>query len=291
MNTAVASNTTAPTPATSLVTTTYKAPSVLLMGGPGSGKTYSLASIVKAGLDLFVIGMDPGFEESIFEAVKAQGLDRSKVHTKYIPPVKTSFTKLMENAKQINSMSYEALTKLSGSFNKQEYQQWWQLLLTLNDFKDDQGKSWGPVDDWKFDKALALDGLSGMNIMAKDFCVGAKPAPHQGEWGMAMDQEERLLLKLCSDVYCLFVLIAHVEREQNELTGGSNNTVGAIGRKLAPKIPRFFSEVVHSRREATSFFWSTATEMYDLKRRSLPLSDKITPDFGPIIQAWRARNG
>ena len=42
-----------------------------------------------------------------------------------------SFGKLMENAKQINSMSYEALTKLSGSFNKQEYQQWWQLLLTL----------------------------------------------------------------------------------------------------------------------------------------------------------------
>ena len=289
MNMSVASNTTAPTPATSV--TTYKAPSVLLMGGPGSGKSYSLASVVKAGLDLFVIGTDPGFEESIFEAARAQGLDRTKIHTKYIAPVKTSFAKLMDNAKQINQLSYEALTKLSGNFNKHEHQQWWQLLLTLSDFKDDQGKEWGPVDNWKFDRALAIDGLSGMNIMAKDFCVGAKPAPHQGEWGMAMDQEERVLLKLCSDVMCLFILTAHIEREVDEVSGGSRNTVGAIGRKLAPKIPRFFSEVVHTKREGSTFFWSTTTEMYDLKRRSLPLSDKIPPDFGPIIEAWRKRNG
>jgi hypothetical protein len=261
------------------------------MGGPGSGKSYSLGTIIKGGLDLFVLGTEPGFEESIFESIRAQGLDRSKVHTKYIAPVRTSFTKLMENAKQINTLSYEALTKMSGSFNKQEYQQYWQLLLTLSNFKDDQGKEWGPVDDWKFDKALTIDSLSGLNIMVKDYCVGAKPAPHQGEWGMAMDQEERLLNKLTSDISCLFVLTAHVEREQNEVTGGSTNTVGAIGRKLAPKIPRFFSEVVHTRREGTNFFWSTATEMYDLKRRSLPLGDKIVPSFVPVIEAWRSRNG
>jgi len=37
---------------------------VILQGGAGSGKTFSVASLVKAGLELFIIATEPGVEKS-----------------------------------------------------------------------------------------------------------------------------------------------------------------------------------------------------------------------------------
>lgn len=261
----------------------------MLLGGPGSGKSYSIGTLLKAGLEVFVIGTEPGFEESIIDACVAMRCDRAKLHTRYIPPVKTTLQTFMNTAKQVNSLSFESLTQMKGSFEKPQYQQFMELLKCLENFTDDNGTSFGGVDSWGPDRALVLDSLSGLNIMAKDWAIGAKPVPAPGEWGMAMDQEERLINLLTSNVRCAFVLTAHVEREQNEVTGGTINTVGAIGKRLAPKLPRFFSEVVHVHRLGASFYWSTITEMYDLKKRSLPLGDKLEPSFVPIIEAWRKR--
>lgn len=299
MNTPVASATTpasppvgqASTAPASLPSTNYNpGPAVLLEGGPGSGKSYSLATIIAQGLDLFVVGTEPRFHESIVDAVVSKGLPRSKLHTKYIPPSKVNLATFTKNAQLANQLSFEALTQMKGSFEKPEYQQYHQLLKTLSDFVDDETQqSWGSVDTWGADRALCIDSLSGLNIMVRDYCTGAKPVLSPGEWQIMMEQEERLINMLTSNCKCMFILTAHVEREMNEVTGGTINTAGALGKKLAPKLPRFFSEVIHTHRVGTQFYWSTITEMYDLKKRSLPLSDKIPPDFGPIIAAWRAR--
>jgi hypothetical protein len=58
---------------------------------------------------------------------------------------------------------------------------------------------------------------------------------------------------------------------------------------LAPKIPRFFSEVILARRSAEGFTWSTASNDADLKNRALPVSSKLVPDFTPIVDAYKRR--
>lgn len=262
----------------------------MLIGGPGSGKTYSLSTFIEAGLELFCVFTEPGGEESLIRSVEERGLDINKVHWQYIPPAAPSFETMMANAKTIGTMSYESLTSIKAGMNKQGYQQYVKLLEALSDFKCDRdGKSYGPVDSWGSERALALDSLSGINIMAMDLVVGGKPVKHPGEWGVAMDTEERLVSKLCCDIDAFFVLIAHVEREMNEVTGGVNLMAGALGKKLAPKLPRFFSDVVFAYRDETEFFWSTIFQGVDTKTRTLPLAEKIPPSFVQVVEAWNKR--
>jgi hypothetical protein len=99
-----------------------------------------------------------------------------------------------------------------------------------------------------------------------------------------MGNLERFISKCCADLKCSFVLIAHTEREYDEITGGSKLMVSTLGRRLAPKIPRFFDEVVLCRRERDKFFWTSVDNTADLKVRRLPFSDSIPPDFKPLLE-------
>lgn len=263
----------------------------LLLGPPGSGKTTSLVTFIEAGLDLFVIGTDPGFEESILDAIAKKGLDINKFHYRYIAPSSPSWTAMLDNANKINMMTYESLSSLKGGLNKSEYTQFLDLLRALSDFTDQRtGESFGPVDDFPENVAFAVDSLSGVNIMAMDMMNGGKPTAHQGEWGVAMNAEEKLILKLTSDLKCFFVLTAHIEKEPDILTGVPVTMVGALGRRLAPKLPRTFSDVILAVKEADKFTWSTAALNVDLKSRSLPIKDGLNPDFGQIVEVWKRRN-
>jgi hypothetical protein len=268
----------------------FAPPAVLLMGGIGTGKTDCLATIIEAGLELFVVGTEPRYIESLIDSIKRRGLDISKLHYRTVEPIKVAFSSLIRTAQMVNSLSYEGLSQIKAGIEKDKYNQFVTFLQTLENFKCDRtGESFGPVDSWGSDRCLVIDSLSGINIMAKDLMLGSKPTAAQGEWGVAMDMEERIINKLCADTKCMFVLTAHTEREPDEITGGTRVSIGALGRKLAPKLPRFFSEVVLAHREGNIHYWSTTMTGYDLKKRVLPYSDKIDPTFKPIIEAWRKR--
>jgi len=105
-----------------------------------------------------------------------------------------------------------------------------------------------------------------------------------------MSMEEKLILKLTSDLKCFFVLTAHLDKEPDALTGVPLTMVGALGKKLAPKLPRTFSDVILSVKEGDKFTWSTAAVGVDLKSRSLPIKDNLPPSFAPIVEVWRQRN-
>lgn len=262
----------------------------LLIGGPGGGKSYSLSTLIECGLELFVIGTEPRYKESLMDSMAARKLSLERLHYASIAPMAPGWASLIDSAKLINTLNFESLAQIKSGIGKDKYDQYVKLLTCLSNFVDERtGQAFGPVDSWGPDRALAIDSLSGVNLMAMDLVVGSKPVRAMGEWGVAMDNEERLINMLCSSTKCFFVLTAHVDREPNEITGGVTIQVGALGRKLAPKLPRFFSEVVHCYREGDKYYWSTVTPMYELKRRVLPLTDKIEPTFKPIVDAWKAR--
>lgn len=263
----------------------------LLLGPVGTGKTTSLTTFIEAGLELFVIGTDPGFEESILDAIERKGLPLEKFHYQYIAPASADWEALIQNARSINTMGYDNLSSLKMGLNKQAYTQFIELLRALSDFVDHRtGKHYGPVDDFPENVAFAIDSLSGINVMALDMMIGGKPTAHQGEWGVAMNAEEKLVLKLTSDLKCFFVLTAHIEKEPDIVTGVPLTMVGALGRKLAPKLPRTFSDVILAVKEGDKFTWSTAAVGVDLKSRSLPIKDGLTPSFGQIVEVWKRRN-
>lgn len=257
---------------------------VLLMGASGAGKTYSIRTLINQGITPFCVFTEPGFE--VLGDIPAD-----KLHWHYIKPADTAWKDMIDSASKINTLSFESLTKLT-DINKRGYGQFIDLLKSLNDFKCDRdGKSYGDVCRWNTDRCLVLDSLSGVNIMAMNLVVGSKPVKHMGDWGIAMDNLERLIQKLCVDTQCHFVLIAHAERETDEVMGGSKIMAGTLGKKLAPRLPRFFSDVILADKTGAKFTWSTAAVGADLKARNLPIADGLPPDFGQIVANWKKQGG
>jgi len=260
----------------------------LLMGGVGSGKTTALVTAIEAGLELFVCITDPGGQESLIAAMDKKNLPMEKLHWHYIASASPSWETLLTMAQTINALSYQALTEIKQGIEKASYQQFMQLIVTGANFIDDRtGEEFGPVDFWGPDRMFSHDSLSGINTMSYDLMVGAKPIAHQGEYGVAMNAEEKFIRKCCSDLRCFYTLTAHVDREPDEINLGTRIMVGALGRKLAPKLPKDFSDVVYTFREGTGYYWSTIAAGIDLKHRLLPLQDKMEPSFIPVVEAWQ----
>lgn len=265
--------------------TTQMLPGVkeMLVGATGTGKTHAIRTLVDAGLEVFVLFTEPGME------VLAD-VPKDKLHWHYIAPASPDWSAMVDAADKINKLSIKALAEMS-DINKSKYREFIDVLNSLANFKCDRtGQTYGAVDTWGPDRVLVIDSLSGLSMMAMNFVVGAKPMKSIADWGMAMDNLERLLTKLCVDVQAHFVLLCHLEREVDEVTGAIQLMASTLGRKLAPKLPRNFSEVIHVKREGTAFSWSTATFNVDTKTRYLPIQEKLPPTFVPIIDAWRKRN-
>jgi len=262
----------------------------LLLGAPGSGKTWSLTTLIEAGLELFVLITDPGGEESLLDAMRRKNLPIDKLHWRYVPAASPSWRTLGIMAQQIGSMGYEGLTKIKTGIEKQDYQQFMQVLHVCSNFNCVRtGLEYGPIDSWGPDRVFALDSNSGLSTMCLDMMIGAKPAAHMGEYGVGMNAQQKLIQKFCSDLHCFFVLTAHLDRSYDEIRGKPQLMVSALGSKLAPKLPKDFSDVILAYREGTEYFWSTAALDVDLKARTLPLDDKLSPDFGQIVVEWRER--
>ena len=55
----------------------------------------------------------------------------------------------------------------------------------------------------------------------------------------------------------------HMEREKDEISGSITLMCSTLGQKLAPKVPRFFDEVIQASFDGKEFFWKTAAGRLD----------------------------
>jgi hypothetical protein len=263
----------------------------LVEGPTGTGKTYALGTLADTGVELFVL-----FTESGVETLLGYWTDRGKaippnVHWHVLARPAANFTTMAESADLINTRTMEVLFKMQDP-NRAQHNQFVGLLRALADFPDDRtGTKFGPVDSWGPDRCLAIDSLTGINPIAMSLVVGGKPVKSQADWGIAMDQIEKLIRQLTDGCKCHFILTAHVEREVDQVFGGVKITVSTLGRALAPKIPPMFSDVILASRDGSKFTWSTINPVADLKARNLPLADNIQQDFKPILEKWKSRGG
>jgi hypothetical protein len=267
-------------------------PCSLVMGPAGSGKTTSIATYAKAGIECFVVITEPTGADSLLDAWERDRLPPNLLHYTVIPPSTAGWGALREMGVKINAMSYKDLSEIRSGIGKEHMKQWDKLMRNMENFHDHRtNESFGDVTLFDSSRALILDSLSGFSLISLQNAVGYKPSPHQGEWGAAMSQVEGVINKLTSDCHCFFTMTAHIEREPDEITGMSKVTVSTLGRKLAPKLPRFFGEVIRARKDpAGKFLWATIDSEADLKNRALPSGSSLPQDFTPIVDAYRRRS-
>jgi hypothetical protein len=260
------------------------APNILLMGDSGTGKTHALRTLVDMGITPFAVFTEPGMEV-------IADIPCPKFHWCYIPPARESWATMIDSAKKVNELPIDQLAKMP-DLEKGKHRQFITTLERIANFRCDRcGESFGDTTEWNTDRAFVLDSLSGLSIMAMSHVVGSKPVKSVQNWGVAMDAIEKLINKLCADTRCWMIVTAHVERETDEITGAQQVMASTLGRKLAPKIPRFFSDVIQTWRNQAAFTWRTSTTGVSTKARNLPWAADMTPNFKVILDTWKSHGG
>lgn len=269
--------------------TSLAGPNVLLMGPAGTGKTHSIGTLADAGVEVFYLGLEQGLE-SLLGYWTDRGLEVSpNVHWHILERAQASWLEMKDAALKVNTLSLDSLSKMQ-DMNRQKHNQFIKILEVLSDFPDQRtGQKFGAVDSWDANRALVMDGMTGLNNAALSLVVGGKPVRSQADWGIAQNQVESILRNLCDGCRCWFVLLAHVERETDQVLGGVKLMVSTLGKALAPKIPAMFSDVILTTRQGEKWSWDTASALADVKTRNLPIKADLPPDFRQIYQRWQAR--
>jgi len=257
---------------------------VLLMGGSGSGKTTAIKTLIDAGITPMCI-----FTENSFDVLGDTPKD--KLHWMYIPPSHGTVQTLIDASKKVAMMGPDQLQKMTDN-TRAVTNQYIPFLEAMMAFKCQRtNESFGNVSTWGTDKALVVDSLSGLTILATKLTVGEKYAMTQPEFQIAMKTIENLINQICTGFHCHAVVTAHLERELDEVNGGVKLYASTLGRKLAPLIPRNFTDVLIAKRVGIKFIWDSADPQADLKSRNAPISLELPPSFAPLAERWKSRGG
>lgn len=259
----------------------------LSIGGPGVGKTTLIKSLVLAGITPMCI-----FTENSFDVLG--DTDPTKVHWMYIKPTSTDIQNLIDSATKIQSMNADAIQK-SHDMTRAQRNQYMPILNALAKFVCNRtGENFGNVSLWGTDKCLVVDSLSGITLAATKLAVGEKYAMTQPEYQLVMKTIENLIIQICTGFHCHALVTSHAEREIDETFGGVKIYPSTIGRKLAPVLGRYFTDVFMQKRlpgVPPKYVIDTADTQADLKARNAPIQADLPPTLVPFIQSWQKRGG
>ena len=274
------------------------APNVFLMGPIGSGKSYAIRSLVNAGIEVFLIPTEPGYTDVLGD------IPPEKLHWHYIrsygpPPDQGQQTSktldaLKGAAKLIQSHDMETIKKMPGQ-GRAKYNQFFELIECLNNYKDDRtGKEYGDTGNFNQNQAVVIDGLSGINNMVCRMTVGDKPCMSWPEFEAAQFCVEQFVNTLAQSLKCWFVMTSHVEFEPDPSGSGLNKLMpSTIGKVLAPRLTKFFSEAILCKRVIENgksrFYWDNMDPTATVKFRNIPQSPTNPPDFAPIKKNWEGK--
>lgn len=268
-------------------TSTFPGVNVLLMGSSGTGKTHAIHTLVDSGLEVFCLFLEPGIETLISVYSRQNKPIPPNLHWHYIQPKTAGFTQLKNAAETIGKFDLAGLTRMK-DMTRSMNNQMVEVYEILNNFTDQKtGEAYGSVDSWDTKRVLVIDSLSALNRICMDMVIGTKPVKDMADWGIAQNNLMSLLHKLTSGCICHFVLIAHVDRETDQIMGGVKLMVSALGKAITSQIPQPFSDVILATRDGDKFTWDTANSLADVKTRNLPIAAKLPADFGAIISQWQ----
>lgn len=270
-------------------------PKILLMGPAGTGKTHSLGTLcdwaAAHSKTMFVLGLDQGLE-ALFGYYTDRGQEiPACLHWRWQLTKPVGLKQLMRAAEDVGKLSYESITKMVDP-NRAENNAFLGILSACaKPVSDRDRREFPPVDIWDSSMIFCIDGLTELSNAAMKMQIGSKPTAAPPDYGVAQNNLMNFLRLCAQGSRYTFILIAHVKRIPNEITGSETVMVSSVGTAISPEIPPMFSDVIYTQRQGDQFFWDTSAYGVETKTRSLGYRSKIPPDFAPIMDTWLKRGG
>lgn len=204
---------------------------ILIASDSGTGKTGGLASLANAGHHLRILDFDNGV--SVLRGyLRPEAI--SNVH--YVPLFDT----------------FDLKGKKVGVAKATAFKDGMEILETGKqgsgkDAFDPWGDDPGPLETWPAEDTLVVDTFSSMgrSALALVMALEAKgfSNPEIQHYGIAMDNLEKFIGMITSDaVKCNVIVNTHIQTSKE---GGAGKLYPeALGDKLAPKIGRYFDNMI-----------------------------------------------
>lgn len=258
---------------------------VLLIGDSGTGKTGALASLVLAGYKLRIMDLDNGLD-----VLKNYLTDSSSSYAKELTRLKID----LEEAVQYVTLT-EHMKSVNGNMIPVKATVWNRAMNIMTRWKDgdvDLGepRKWDRnhivvIDSLTMLSTAALNWIQSLNGRLGNFVTGYDS---QRDIGQAQTQLERFLQLLYDDEFNPnVVVISHIMYRDPE-SAGRGPSVGAdgkaiasttfttqrgypssLGRALAPRIPRYFNNVLQTETEGSG--QSTRRKIYTVPQGTVSL--------------------
>lgn len=245
---------------------------LLLIGDSGTGKTGSIASLVKAGYDIRVLDMDNGWE-SLAAAVRRTSPERlsSVIVESFRDKYKSSpLGPIIDGAPKAFPSAIKLLDK------------WNDLGAPAN---------WGPS------AILVLDSLTFFSDAAYAWADALNPSAKDKRqiYGAAQEAIEHVLALLTGPSFNTNVIVTAHIRFIDMPDGSKRGYPTAVGQALSPTIPRYFNSVAACQTQpgGKRTIQTVSTALIDLKNpnsfemeKSLPIETGLATFFevlrGPL---------
>lgn len=261
----------------------------LVYGETGTGKTYSVSSLIPTGQKIRVLAAESncvsGLEVALRDYDKQVKLGKKPAIAEdqfalMIPsrPKRTAADLVASQGKFIQT-ALESQFKTADP-NRNKYTRYLEILKSTSGFVDNKtGKNYGSIDDWGDDTTLVVDSLTIICEAIQAATVGGKLAISQPEWGVMQKSLQELLRMLTEDFRGNLVLLAHPVKEIDQLLGVTKIYPSNLGQALNNLLPTFFSEVLWSYKKDKTFLWSTQHKQAVTRQTWLPIDDALPQDY------------
>lgn len=267
---------------------------ILLQGEIGSGKTRSLITLLPeyidedgtvcrgAGQRVALVSLEPGAERTLGKNLCNQ-LNGDGIHLVYIQPLAITWDQFGQFARLLNAAPLDKALE-QGDPNKRRCTQFLDVMNTLASFTCQRcGLEVGDIAELDDTWTVALDGMTGLTTVARHLCVGLKPILSRPEYNPVMSMVEGFCQLFWGSTCCNAILLSHIDREVNPITGTSSITLHTLGQKLAPRIVKMPDEVILAEYAERKYTWATDVPGMILKHRALPASAELRPDFSQLF--------
>ena len=257
----------------------------LIYGQGGTGKTFSLGTIVEAGYRLVVVSLDPNFKDGLTNWAKLKKKTPAdladKIHVVTIQPDLDDMKHIAKLAAAHKHLQAKEVLETADPNKIKAARHLVNFMSVFDNLVTDRGVELGSVFNFDTKTVLVIDNLSRYTEIVELYVRGYRGGLSQTERANVQHWIQHLL-KAMTSMPCHKVLLAHADLLRNEV-GVDIISPRSSGYALQPVIPTYFTDVLYAERSEDSYRWVVSRKGVSTRLKNGTMAKDMAQDFGLLL--------